>query len=270
MRNYKLKKNHGIFLSFFTLTLVLSGCTSLGKQWKALVSGGETSAPVTRKPAMSSTYSQQNNLMPSTYRQYKRTTRKDIEDRAHLESKAGSLWVTEGQGSYLFAQNTVRMIGDSIAVRIEGDPQEQLSSKAGVISKLLAQLEERRRRAQMRAPAGENKAEANKEASGAAAAADATAQKNPETAGAAPGTSAPAEEKKDFNVKMVPTRVVERLVDGNYRVRGTQPFLIGSREYKVIVSGVVKAEDFNDDGISAAQLLDSSFDIVSSKNTETK
>ena len=86
---------------------------------------------------------------------------------------------------------------------------------------------------------------------------------------AAPGAAA-TEEAKDFSVKTVPTRVVERMVDGNYRVRGTQPFMIGTREYKVIVSGIVRAEDFNEEGISASQLLDANFDIVSSKSTETR
>jgi flagellar L-ring protein precursor FlgH len=67
---------------------------------------------------------------------------------------------------------------------------------------------------------------------------------------------------------MVPTRVVERMVDGNYRVRGMQSFMIGQREYKVIVAGIVRAEDFNEEGINASQLLDSSFDIVSAKGAE--
>jgi flagellar L-ring protein precursor FlgH len=177
----------------------------------------------------------------------------------------------EGQGAYLFSQNVVRMIGDPLGVRIEGEPQEQLTSKSKVIGKLIAQIEERRRRAAGRGPASDEKKEEtptgtapqNKAAKPAAAPA-ATAQN---TSMAAPGAT---EEAKDFSVKTVPTRVVERLVDGNYRVRGTQPFMIGTREYKVIVSGIVRAEDFNEEGISAAQLLDANFDIVSSKSTETR
>jgi flagellar L-ring protein FlgH len=81
---------------------------------------------------------------------------------------------------------------------------------------------------------------------------------------------APASETANLKVNEVPTRVVERLVDGNYRVRGAQPFMIGSREYKVIVSGVIRSEDFNENGISSTQLLDSSFDIVSSRGSEVK
>ncbi|NJL26084.1 MAG: flagellar basal body L-ring protein FlgH [Calothrix sp. SM1_5_4] len=73
---------------------------------------------------------------------------------------------------------------------------------------------------------------------------------------------------EDFNVKNVPTRIVERTLEGNYRVKGSQPFMIGNREYKVIVTGVVRAEDFNDEGIPASKLLDPKFDIVSARRKE--
>ena len=56
--------------------------------------------------------------------------------------------------------------------------------------------------------------------------------------------------------------------DGNYRVKGTQAFMIGRRECRVIVTGVIRSNDFNDEGISAAQLIDPKFDILSQrKNT---
>jgi flagellar L-ring protein precursor FlgH len=44
--------------------------------------------------------------------------------------------------------------------------------------------------------------------------------------------------------------------------------LIGPREYKIIVTGIVRAEDFNEEGISATKLLDSKFDIVSARRKE--
>ncbi len=273
------------------LSLVGStGCTTLGKEWKKVI--GDDSGEKAKASGASArplSYNQQSNVMPNTYRKYKRTTRGDLENQAHLESKAGSLWVMEGQGAYLFSQNIVRMIGDPIAIKLEGDPVEQLSAKSKVIAKLLAQLEERRRRAMGRAPAGgeegakpDDKAAA---ANGAPApgAPGAPAEKaangkngqpgaNSQNANAANGGAAApgVEETKDFAVKTVPTRVVERMVDGNYRIRGMQPFMIGQREYKVIVSGVVKAEDFNEEGINSSQLIDSSFDIVSSKSAESR
>jgi flagellar L-ring protein FlgH len=253
----------------------LIGCASFGQQWKKLVSGDSSdSTPKAQTPAnKGTTYSQQNNSLPSTYRQYKRTTRADLENEAHLEGKAGSLWVMEGQGAYLFSQNIVRMVGDPIAVKLEGDPQEQLSAKSKVISKLLAQLEDRRRRALGRGPAGEEAKGDDKTQGADKPAADKTAKTPaPGAGGAATPNGQPpgGDDIKDFNVKLVPTRVVERLVDGNYRVRGTQPFMIGQREYKVIVAGIVRAEDFNEEGINSSQLLDSSFDIVSSKGADVR
>lgn len=249
-------------LSFFSI-----GCAGLAKQWKSIISGGdeESAAPKTR--AVGASYNQQNNSLPSTYRKYKRTTKKDFEDNAHLESKSGSLWVMEGQGAYLFSQNVVRMIGDPIGVVLEGDPSEQLSSKAKVINTLLTQLEQRRQRALGRGPAATGKNNEQGSETDPNAKTGVQAQANPTSVGA---PVEPPVEEKDFSVKMVPTRVVERLVDGNYRVRGTQPFMIGTREYKVIVSGIVRAEDFSDQGINASQLLDSSFDIVSSKGAEMR
>ena len=53
--------------------------------------------------------------------------------------------------------------------------------------------------------------------------------------------------------------------DGSYRVKGTQAFMIGKREYKVIVTGIVRPDDFNEDNTSAAKLLDAQFDVVSTK-----
>jgi len=255
-----------------TLTLVLlfllTGCASIGKQWKEFLNGRAQPTAAQAKP-QSTTFSDTNNLPPSQYRQYRRTKRKDFEDGAQLDSRAGSLWVMEGQGAYLFSQNIVRMIGDPIAVKIEGDPQEQLASKTKVISKLLTQIEERRKRAQGRNPAGEAQ-KADTTASVADPAAAPVQNANAANPNIPAGAVAGSEDNKDFSVKMVPTRVVERLVDGNYRVRGTQPFMIGNREYRVIVSGIVRAEDFNDQGISAAQMIDSNFDVVSAKSTETR
>jgi flagellar L-ring protein precursor FlgH len=273
-RAYILSLHIGLAMAMAILFVFITGCTSVGKQWRSMIGANEPEKATPRTRATGATYSQQNNLPPSAYRKYNRTKRKDFEDAAHLESKSGSLWVMEGQGAYLFSQNVVRMIGDPLAIRLEGDPAEQLKAKSGVISKLLAQLEERRRRAMGREPAADGKkgeakpGEAAPAAPGAAPGAPGAAAA-PAPVAASPAPGAP-EEEKEFGVKTVPTRVVERLVDGNYRVRGTQPFVIGQREYKVIVTGIVRAEDFNEQGISASQLLDSNFDIVSSKSTEMR
>lgn len=247
----------------FSLILVLvftTGCSSLGKKWKELISGGRAPASKASQQPQATSYSDQDNLVPTTYRQYKRVKHKDLENQARLDSGAGSLWVMEGQGAYLFSQNIVRMIGDPLAIRMEGEPKEQMSQKAEVVADLLKQLEARRKMARARAKGtpAEKKSE--------------SPEQNPQAATdlAAAANRAPAsKDSGPFSVKSVPTRIVERMVDGNYKVRGMQPFMIGSREYKVIVSGIVRSEDFNEQGISATQLLDPKFDIVSSKGSET-
>jgi flagellar L-ring protein FlgH len=249
----------------------VTGCASIGKKWKELISG-KSSQPEDKPQKFSgATYSQQNQLTPNADRKYRRTTRKSLEDGAHLEARSGSLWVMEGQGAYLFSENTVRMIGDPIAVTIEGEPKEQLSTKADVIANLLKQLEDRRKRVMMRNQAATKKDGDKKEGAEADAAQQGIGNAptaNDELAAAA--RTPASTDSKNFSVKNVPTRVVERMVDGNYRVRGSQPFMIGSREYKVIVSGIVRAEDFNERGINASQLIDSSFDLVSAKGAELR
>lgn len=254
-----------LILTIFSLT---TGCSSFGKKLKAFLGGRpvETAQEQPKAEPTGIKYSDTANHLSGPRRQYKRMTKKALEDEALLNSNTGSLWVMEGQGAYLFSQNVVRMIGDPLAVRIEGDSRDQLTTKADVIKKLLDQLEARA------------KAQAAARARGlASTGVDAQGVQNPDNptapgdgqqpaAPAAPPANqagAPAPTNKDsFNVNTVTTRVIERTVDGNYRIKGSQPFMIGSREYKVIVTGVVRAEDFNEDGISSKSLLDPSFDIV--------
>jgi len=191
---------------------------------------------------------------PNTYnpsnRQYRKMTRTRMEEEAQLHDKAGSMWVNEGQGAYLFAQNKSRREGDLLNVKIEGSAQKQVETKVSVIKKLLKQLEEEElKKNQPEVPAG-NLAQSPKG----------------ETPARAPASEPKKVEEKDepLNLEMVPTRIVERLPDGNYRVKGQQPFMIGKREYKVIVTGLVRPEDFNDQSaLSSNQLLDPQFDVVS-------
>jgi flagellar L-ring protein precursor FlgH len=76
------------------------------------------------------------------------------------------------------------------------------------------------------------------------------------------------DEQPNIAVEAIPTRVVERLVDGNYRVKGVQPFMIGKREYKVIVTGFVRPEDFSDEGVSSNKILDPQWDVVSLRRVQ--
>ncbi|MDX9730606.1 MAG: flagellar basal body L-ring protein FlgH [Bdellovibrionales bacterium] len=230
-------------------------------------------------------YSDQANLRHQGDRKYRRMNRGRMEEEAELGSQAGSLWVMEGQGAYLFAQNQTRMMGDLLNVRVEGNPRLQLSSKARVISKLLERLDNPVRG--LAAARAANTQATGGTAPGASEAASpdaqnaATAGAQPETgaagatagagvSGGAPGADKASDASDPINaIQTVPTRIVEQLKDGSYRVKGVQPFMIGRREYRVIVTGVVRQEDFDDSGVDASKLLDSQFDIVSARKGGT-
>jgi flagellar L-ring protein FlgH len=236
-----------------------SGCASIGKTLKGWMGGSDDSnqAKVTTPK-----YSDQENLRVSNDKQYRRMNRQKFEEDADLKADAGSLWVMEGQGAYLFSQNQMRMVGDLLNVKIEGSPKSQLQTKVKVISKLLDRLEN----PPVRGLASQTPAAGGAPATPAAGA-QPGANGQPAT-GAEGAAAAGAEAKGDsspFGVQVVPTRIVEQLKDGSYRVKGMQPFMIGKREYKVIVTGIVRSEDFDDAGIEASKLLDPQFDIVSSR-----
>lgn len=257
---------------FFLISILLifsltqTGCASFNRKLKNFLNGRGLSAETTVVKNTSPKFSESTDLAPRVRRQYKRMTRETLAQEASLDSKAGSLWVMEGQGAYLFSQNIVRLVGDPIAVQIDGDPKDQLNSKVNVIKKLLAKIEEKQRlRLRQPSAAGEEK-EPAKDSSKKKGEKD-KADKNDKSQDTETAQKDSAD-GGDMNVKVVPTRIVERLPDGNYRVKGSQPFMVGSREYKVIVTGIVRAEEFNDEGISATKLLDPKFDIVSARRKE--
>ncbi len=261
-----------LFLIAFLLlvSLMQAGCSSFNRKLKGWLNGTPSQQAETNKQSTTLTkFSENGDVIPRVRRQYRRTTKESLRDESAMDSKAGSLWVMEGQGAYLFSQNVIRLVGDPLAVQLEGDPKDQLESKVTVIKKLLNKIEERQK-ARMRQPAssgsgdeGEDGAKDSKAEKGRGKA-DKTAANKP----AEPAEKTKEEMLADFNVKNVPTRIVERTLDGNYRVKGSQPFMIGSREYKIIVTGIVRAEDFNEEGIASSKLLDPKFDIVSARRKE--
>jgi flagellar L-ring protein precursor FlgH len=237
------------FISFVLIicALSLSGCATAQDLW-AQLTGKEEQTVVTKDADGDSVrYSENPQMTVPSNRQYKRMTRSRMEDESDLGAQAGSTWVMEGQGSYLFAQNKARREGDVLNVKLDGPSLKSIETKVSVIKKLLKQLDDQKK-AEMGTPI-------------------AGADRGP--AAAAP--AAPAEKAEDSKadkdelaaIQQVSTKVVERMADGNFRVRGAQPFMIGKREYKVIAAGMVRPEDFNDEGISSAKLLDPQFDVVS-------
>lgn len=260
-----------MFLIIFLLVfgLMNSGCASFNKKLKSWLGKGSTNVAEQKSvPSTMTKFSDSADVAPRVRRQYKRTTKESLSEESALDSKAGSLWVMEGQGAYLFSQNVVRLVGDPLAIALEGDPRDQLQSKASVIKKLLAKIEERQR-AKLRGPASDESAEGDEKAT----AKDKDGKDKKDKAGQqqqAQQAATPAETAMELAVKTVPTRIVERTLEGNYRVKGTQPFMIGAREYKIIVTGIVRAEDFNEEGISATKLLDPKFDIISARRKESE
>ncbi|MES2854316.1 MAG: flagellar biosynthesis protein FlgH [Bdellovibrionota bacterium] len=250
-----------LLIAAVAMSSTLVGCSTIGKAWKNLLGKGDDGGiPKVTTPR----FSEQENMRVNADRQYKRMNRQRFEEEADVRADAGSLWVMEGQGAYLFSQNQTRMVGDLLNVKIDGGPKTQLQTKVKVISKLLDRLENPPARglASAQAPAAAAPAE------GAAPGAPVDPNAPPAAAGApqvAEAAKPPTLADVPFNVQQVPTRIVEQLKDGSYRVRGMQPFMIGKREYKVIVTGIVRGEDFNDEGVGADKLLDPQFDIVSSR-----
>ncbi len=225
---------------------LLTGCASVGKYLKEMVGG-----KVTKK---SKSMSQKSVGKIAGNKKYQRTNHQTLQEESKLGADSGSLWIERGQGSYLFTQNTNRLIGDLVNVEIEGQAKKQIETKVSVIQDLLdritAQREERRLASQKR----EGKSVPQR---GVA---------SKKVTKAAPGPASPKAPEKKFEIKTVPSQITEILKDGSYMVEGDQPFMIGKREYKLIVKGIVRQEDFDDEGISAETLLDPKFDIVTNRS----
>lgn len=230
----------------------LAGCASMGQASKP--QPGPESVSLAPNSLEAGEGLGQDNMHEVPKRQYGRMTRQKLEEEAQLDSRAGSLWVPEGQGSYLFAENKTRLMGDLLNIKIEGAAKDQLQTKAKVIRTLLKRIEANNSRAQGAVDPGKDKATA------------ATAAAGPTPPAPSLGGGEAADDlEKPLTVETVPTRIVDRLPDGNYRVEGSQGFMIGKREYRVLVSGIVRPQDFNDEGASTSKLLDPRFDIVSTK-----
>jgi flagellar L-ring protein FlgH len=221
----------------------------------------------------------------------KRTTRRTIEEESMLGEGTGSLWSGRGQASFLFVNNNQRLLGDLLNVNVDGYPKEQIQMKVNTIAKLLAgilndqkqdiklkedELQKAKTPPKPANPAPQGAVEQRGLASvPSTAAAIAEAPKmSPESEKQLRQIEEESQEianlstAKEFIIRSVPTHVMEVRKDGSYRVAGERPFLIGKREYKLKVSGIVKAEDFDDKGVSAEVLMEPTFDIVSDKKVE--
>ena len=251
--------------------MVLSSCSSLSGLFGDEKPAGPPPKPEIRidgEPLVK--FSEDPSRAPVTAREYHHTTKHKLEEESQLGSSAGSMWVMEGQGAYLFAQNKARREGDLLNVKLEGPAQKEIETKVSVIKKLLKQLEDEEKKAKDLQFQAQQQALA---ANAAAANVDAAPGTPRAPAAVPPPPPAPvAEDKKEkeeeIKVESIPTRIVERLPDGNYKVKGQSPFMIGRKEYKAILMGVIRPEDFNDDGTSSNKLLDPQLDVVSIRRKE--
>lgn len=252
--------------------MILAGCATM-KSWVGLGEDKPKAKMDQPKPEMTIDgekavrFSENPNMPNVANRQYRKMNRQRMEEEAELHSGAGSMWVMEGQGAYLFTQNKARREGDILNIKIEGPAQKQIETKVGVIKKLLKQLEEEEQKAREM----EQMKNDPKLAEGQTPAPGPDGKTPAPVAQRAPASVAPAgKEEKDEPVQIdaVSTRIVERQPDGNYRIKGQQPFMIGKREYKVLVTGMIRPEDFNDEGISSNKILDPQFDVVSLRRKE--
>jgi flagellar L-ring protein precursor FlgH len=252
----------------FIFVFSIAGCTTFNKNLKAFLNGGEetqkavnpNSAPNAQDQLVK--FSDTPNTPIGQERQYQRMTKKQFEEQELFSDNAGSLWEMEGQDSYLFSQNIVRLPGDILNVQLDGQPEKQLSTKAQVIKELTARIEKARAQrdvasakdaAASGAAGGDKKEGADKKEGG---------EKQAAAAAAKPEEGKEAEGSGTFDVKTIPSRIVERMSDGTYRVKGAQTFMIGSKEYKVIVTGLVKPSDIAEDSVASSKMMDSRFDIV--------
>jgi flagellar L-ring protein precursor FlgH len=249
-------------------------------------------------------YSTEPNYAPVSDRDYRQMTRQKMEDESSLNAGAGSLWVMEGQTSYLFAQNKQRRAGDSTRIKIEGAALKQLETKVSTIQELLNQLEEQRIQAEIdQKKMEEDKkldeakklrlAEVEKEKenilTNGLAGQDATADSIQKLAEENVNKRMPAavpdlkpkkdeksvaeipkkEEKVDLkDVEFIPSRIIEKTAEGMYKISGQQMLTIQKRPYKVIATGMIRPEDFDDQAINSSKMFEPQYDIIHIKKTE--
>lgn len=237
-------------------------------------------------------YSELNNMAPPSDRQYKRMTRKKMEEESELYSSAGSLWKMEGQTSFLFAENKHRREGDPTVIKMEGAALKLIENKVAVVQDLLKQLENQKIRSEEDADKAEaeklrmaqveeeKKLHAQKIARGEividpmeeqlkelSTTSDKTsvASRKPASTGAA---KIEKEDKIDLkDIESIPSKIVEKMDGDTYRIRGQQYLTIKKKPYKVIATALIRAEDFKDGGVSSNKLLEAQYDLIHIKRT---
>lgn len=237
-------------------------------------------------------YSENSNMAPSTDREYKRMTRQRMEDESDLQAGAGSLWVMEGQTSFLFAQNKQHRAGDSTQIKVEGSALKQIEMKVSTIQDLLKELEDQKKSAEEieKKELSEKQRLADIEIekkrildNGEARSIDsAQAMAEERIKSRAPASVAvdkkitevakkiSKDDKVDLkDIELIPSKIIEKTVDGMFRVTGQQYLNIKKRPYKVIATGLVRPEDFDEQGLSSNKIFEAQYDIIHIKKNST-
>ena len=226
------------------------------------------------------TYSKSSQLIPAVDRNYKRMTKARMEEESDLHAGAGSLWIMDGQKSYLFAQKNKRREGDPTSLKVEGNAMKQVQLKITTIQDLLNELEEQRQQAEL----DQKKQEAEKkrladielefqkimdgetppEEKIAREQAEKTIKdRKPAAADVVKPPKVEKEVKVDLKeIEMIPSKIVEKVDGGLYRISGFQTLTIKNRPYKVIATGLIRTDDFSDQQVSSNKLVDPQFDVI--------
>ncbi len=290
--------NRYIILTFLILAFIFQGCTTNPRKIDrppameikspAITSAPEVApAPVDDEEPLSK-YSEANNMAPPSDRTYKRMTREKMEEESELYGSAGSLWKMEGQTSFLFAENKHRREGDPTSIKMEGPALKLIENKVAVVQDLLKALEDQKIKAEEDSKKAElekvklaqleeeKRFKAEQIAQGIIVE-DPFEGQYPEDPNRKPAAVEPPavvakapekEEKIDLkDLDLIPSKVVEKMSDGIYRIRGQQFLTIKKKPYKVIATALVRAEDFSDTAISSSKLLDAQYDVIHVKRT---
>lgn len=268
------------------LPLFFTGCATMydffgfdGPKQEVVVKEEVVKEPLTK-------YSDINNFAPASDRNYKRMTKERFEEDAELHAGAGSLWVMEGQTSYLFAQNKKRREGDPSTLLVQGMALKDVQMKALAIKDLLIELENQKKEAEAKKQKEEEKvqrladiekekksilakSEADNEDAAAVLAEQRIDSRKPASVAVAEAPKNPELEKINFKeIEQVPIKITERLPDNQYRVAGQQFLTIRNRPYKLIVNGTVRGDDFSDQNFSSEKMFDGNFELVHLKKAE--
>jgi flagellar L-ring protein precursor FlgH len=228
------------FIMVTALALTSVSCASFNQTLKSWFGSDDKKA--SNGPPVTS-FANQPNVNSGKDRKYRRVTKDNFTEDQGLEESSGSLWRKEGQASYLFSQNNLRLMGDIINVDMEGKAADNLAAKLATIKQNLARIENPK----------PNKAKNERT--------PAAAENNNQVADNDDKKAKEAAEKK-FDT--VPCRITERNADGSYRVKGQTPVYVGRHEYRLIVTGLVRPDDVSSDVVGSSKIIDGKFDLVAS------